>query len=145
MKNLNYNILKTLFVLLLIAGPIGCGKDDGPSEPSVEELIIGKWGLVNVFPNTGGPTEALGECERKSYLEFDTNNLVTEASFYIDESECKGTLAEHEYAFLSEGEKLVFTSTNDGTTVTLNILTLDRTTLVIDFVTPPITMRLEKQ
>ncbi len=145
MKTLNFNIFRTLFVLLLIAGPLGCGKDDGPSEPSAEELIIGKWFVTNIFPNGGGPSEALDSCSKKSFFEFDTNDLVTEGSFYLDESECKGSLKEHEYAFSSDGEKLILTSINDGTTITMNVLTLDRTTLVIELISPPFTIRMEKR
>lgn len=145
MRNLTNNIFRKLIVLLLIAGPIACGKDDGPSEPSKEELIIGKWFVTNIFPNAGGPSEALDNCAKKSFFEFGTNNLVTEGGFYLDGSECKGSLKEHEYTLSPEGEKLILTSTIDGTTATMNILTLDRTTLVIDLVSPPFSIRMEKR
>ena len=128
MKNLNYNIVKALFVLCLILGPISCGKDDGPSEPSVEELIIGKWFLKATGP---GPSEALGECERKSYLEFDTAQRAIAENFKMQEGSCTSNISLMEYALISDGRKIAFTS-SIGEAVTVDILNLDENSLAIE-------------
>jgi len=144
MKRFIQRPLKASLGILLIIGAMACSKDDA-APPSAEELIIGTWHLIGVSPSGGGPTEALNQCEGKSYFVFETNGMVTQANYYLDGSECKGDLLEHEYALYAEDEKIMFISSADGSTTTANILVLDKTNFAFNLDSSGIIARFEKR
>lgn len=126
--------MKKLFVLFVFAASamfVSCSSDD--DNGGNEEKIIGKWEFTQDGTIVDGqeilvPYEnEAPECG-KDFVEFRTNNTARQVEFFLDfNEECDSDTVNATYSI--SGKNITITS--GGETGTLEILTLNNTTLKI--------------
>ncbi len=125
----SYSIL--LFLVSISTWVASCSKDTPKPEPKPEELIIGKWYVVKITKADGTVQEPANECEKDSHYRFNDENEIDLVNFYLDGGECKRSGGWGEYYVVDGGKKLVVTA-SDGMTTTIDILTLNASTLELN-------------
>lgn len=132
MKKSILSALKTGFIFLLLCLAVACSSDNNTPvpEPTPEELIIGKWYVEKITKSDGSVHEHANDCEKGSYLKFDTDNKIYSIFFYLVGGDCKSSTGGGDYYVVDGGKKVVVTAL-DGVTSTMDILMLNKSTLVL--------------
>lgn len=125
-----HNRFSMLLFLALCALATACSKDKPTPtpEPTAEELILGKWYIVKISKADGSIYEPANDCEKDSHFKLDDENEIDLVNFYLVDGECKRSGGWGEYYLIDGGKKLIVTA-SDGVTSTIDILTLNKSTL----------------
>lgn len=117
----------TLFLYLaLCTWATSCSKDK--PAPTAEELILGKWYIHKITKPDGSVHEPANDCEKGSFYKFDDENEITSVNYYLDGDECQRSIGAGDFLLADNGKKLVVT-TSDGVATTIDVLTLNESTL----------------
>lgn len=140
MRHLKIYALLTLLTLTFTLP--ACNKDDDKAEPTAEEMIVGKWFLTNV--DTGVPSEALSDCERKTFFEFKSAGNFYAEAHTLDGGDCKIGSLEGSYSITTNG-KYIILNMGGSTTIQFEIKKLTTSLFVYSPTTVETTYYLEKK
>lgn len=124
-----------LIVLFLFMAQ-ACSDDDSTTTPepeplTVSEMLIGRWFFVSTTM-AGETTIIEDECEKKSYLRFNTDGTVENVVFQIDGSDaCVANYSYADYTLTSNETQLVFSVGPDA--VLRDILLITESELVLQY------------
>ncbi|MBF6627607.1 MAG: lipocalin family protein [Proteiniphilum sp.] len=124
--------MKRIFIFFFFSlWVISCSKSDPIPEATAEDLIIGKWYFKRLTLTDGSMSQPDNDCERQTYYEFSADGTLQDVTYVLDGDECKSMFSRFDYSLTSDGKMLVVTA-SDGSTILINILTLDENSLEIE-------------
>jgi hypothetical protein len=135
MKTTNHisRVFVLLFVMASIAACSNKDDDNPPPEPTVAELLAHKW-FFTKRDNNGTVTLA-NACSGQTYFDFRSDGTLIFQEFDLDSNgNCStGPAQAYEYTLSADETQIISTWWPAGTTLTLTIVTLNTTTLAVDF------------
>lgn len=132
-------IYAAFMALVLLFMLPACKKDK--AEPAAGKMIVGKWFITNV--DTGVPSEALSECDKKTFFQFRNEGTFYAENHYIDGGECTYSSGAGSYSITTDHKYIIINQ--NGTSVQAEIKNLTATNLVLFDMSTEYTLYFEKK
>src|SRR5690625_4590126 len=96
--------LRSAFIALMLLFTLAACKKDN-AEPTTEKMIVGKWFVTGI--DKEAPSEALSECDNKTFLQFKNDGSLYGETHYMENGECTYNATGGSYSITTDHKYIV--------------------------------------